>query len=1821
MRKVYESAIVVTGDASGGLKAIKMTGKEIDNLNTKLTTTNKKNTQFRKNFHDTSVSLHGFRSALLSVTTITMAKYFSDSADAMKNIDARLRIVTSGLKEFNFAQSELARISLETHSSIDTTSRLYTRMQQSLKDIHVSQSQLLTVTQSINQAFAVSGATAHEASAAIIQMTQALASGQLRGEEYRSISEQATRILQVLQDELGKTRGELLLMAHSGQLTSEIVINAMLNQAAALDSEFAKLPLTIERSMTDLDNNFKLFVRDLEDATNATGLVALGIKKMSEQFAEIALFIGLGLFAKLATKIFAVGRAAVAYGAAFGVAETATLGLATATATLNKRLSLLGGVWGIALFAGIEFFSWLSSKERDVIAFSDEYDQAMAAVKEATADGFGVEDIGVFKTAITESLNQVKTLRDEIARLSSTTLDLSDLDTPNRILVNAYAGGTGINNDAQIAATTEKYDELEKALEDNINSLKRVDESFGVLDETMIRHTFNVGKLGQVQGSLMSVWNLAKSSLGSLVQEQNKANDSIEKWAEKTQKSIDLLDKQILTFGMSKEEILLYEASLIDSTKGAGSFQKIQTQLSKTLAEKVKILQKLRKEKKKQSDLDKKEKARLKAEESERRKRLETFKKDLAAAVKSVDPLRSMTEAFEEQMLNMNKVLEEGQISMFDYMTGWVAMTEAFEKEKDTLPDMEADFRSLMEEFDRELEIQQAVGDRKLELIAIRELENKKIEATTERIAELVAKYKEELGANGENPFGAGIDGFGDLLSQAFGNVGKEGQGFFATMQAGFGAMGESAQNFAGGLQSVMSFAAGIGEMWDRHNLDGRSNFDVFQAVGSEMAASGAFGPWAQIFGAIEQAIDAISGGKLFGTAFEAESGFSSLSVGSGGASGFLSQTFVRERSWFRGREWETIVSDIAADVQRALEELVDRINVVIENAMQLLQLDEFTGSIDGTFQTDFDAEGNVVREYSQVGGREYDEDQQSFQERLIAENILAVINAALPQVERTFTETFWQSFGFEPELGIEFGQLITEEVTRMVDEADMIAERWRHDASLLLEGSQFLLLASQRIVEGSAIFESLTAAADFVELNARANETLDETYQRVIDSESLFTNALERMGQEFSLLGEEFIQYSVDFVEAAGGIDEARSLVNDYFANFYTEQENTIFRLNSLYDEANSQLGALGLDSSITMDDFQALLESQLNDLAPEDLAAWYAAGNALAELNTEIERLVLAEQAYLDFVNGFREGLLALSGTEYGVQMDQLNQQYLANVESANALAIAAGRSGASVEDLALIQEAYAAQTRALVAELRNHVLDLANQLYGGDLDNMIAELESQQTGSIQTVNDTALNMWQNQLRAVESISQVIDSLLINEELSPLSRTDQFNEAFDQFNELLALAQGGDVDAMNQLPAMAQALLQIARDVFASGGDYTDIFNTVLDGLGSIGVTLSEPAPPQQVEITPSAELQALYLEREERDAALYAQQRLELASQLAVHLAELADFVGQPVLELATELGISMAALITDLGFNLEDLTAQTTAELANVANVLGVELLDLAESLGNDLAESLGSLADSQSLLNDALEEVINGLPEGTAEFLAPFLEAIENATNEADANQAIQDMEDAINTLPVDQANELAAFFDNIDYQSEFDQQLAILDAQRNAVISSEEILGRIIDEDETQTNHLGTIRDHSLAQTNLLTSIDSGIGEVIQALNNSSGNTGNTNNANSAPNLPQFDVGVRKLQSDTVAQLHKGETVLPAHVVDALDKFGIPTQSGGIQQDVVGALQQSVETLVGSQAQITEAIKELKTQVEASTDSGSDKVVSAIESTERSIYR
>jgi tape measure domain-containing protein len=176
------------------------------------------------------------------------AKELITYSDTYTRLQNRIKTVTDSQEELADTTNRLSTLAMETRSDLSATVELYTKLSRSTEELNLSSEDLYTITEVINKSFQIQGATTAEAAGATLQLSQALASGVLRGQEFNSVSEQGTEILRAISRELGLNIGDLRKMANEGKISADIVVNALLNQADAIRKTYSETESEISQS-------------------------------------------------------------------------------------------------------------------------------------------------------------------------------------------------------------------------------------------------------------------------------------------------------------------------------------------------------------------------------------------------------------------------------------------------------------------------------------------------------------------------------------------------------------------------------------------------------------------------------------------------------------------------------------------------------------------------------------------------------------------------------------------------------------------------------------------------------------------------------------------------------------------------------------------------------------------------------------------------------------------------------------------------------------------------------------------------------------------------------------------------------------------------------------------------------------------------------------------------------------------------------------------------------------------------------------------------------------------------------------------------------------------------------------------------------------------------------------------------------------------------------------------------------------------------------------------------------------------------------------
>lgn len=258
-------------------------------------------------------------------------------ADSYSLLFDRIKVFTGSAETASEVFSKINDLARENNSSIESIATVYNRLSLSLSDVGVNSDQLLRITDLLTKSFRLSGATVSEATAATIQLSQGLASGQLRGQELRSVLEQNAIVGKLLADTLKVTRGQLMKMAEDGKITSEVFIKALNAGSVELDKNASQLGVTFEQVGLKIRDKFTVAVGEASKEMDVAGKLSKGIDFVSEKSEALAAAFGVLAvgFAAMKVSIAAVIGGLVKLGIViapyFGPAGLITAGIAAFT--------------------------------------------------------------------------------------------------------------------------------------------------------------------------------------------------------------------------------------------------------------------------------------------------------------------------------------------------------------------------------------------------------------------------------------------------------------------------------------------------------------------------------------------------------------------------------------------------------------------------------------------------------------------------------------------------------------------------------------------------------------------------------------------------------------------------------------------------------------------------------------------------------------------------------------------------------------------------------------------------------------------------------------------------------------------------------------------------------------------------------------------------------------------------------------------------------------------------------------------------------------------------------------------------------------------------------------------------------------------------------------------------------------------------------------------------------------------------------------------------------------------------------------------------
>ena len=250
----------------------------------------------------------------------------TQTADELTSIRSRINLINDG-------SQTTAQIMEKVYDAAQRSRGSYTDMADSVaklnmlaKDAFSSNDEAIAFVEQLNKQFKISGASVQEASAAMYQLTQAMAAGKLQGDEFHSIMENAPLLAQSIANEMGLTVGQLKEMSSQGLITSDIIKDALFNSAEETNAKFAEIPMTFAEVGQSIQNELiQAFQPVLEQISSIP---------QSGEFQALSEGVGV-----------AIRGMAVAAQGSIGLIQAAFAGLRIAISTITQTVASFGSLF------------------------------------------------------------------------------------------------------------------------------------------------------------------------------------------------------------------------------------------------------------------------------------------------------------------------------------------------------------------------------------------------------------------------------------------------------------------------------------------------------------------------------------------------------------------------------------------------------------------------------------------------------------------------------------------------------------------------------------------------------------------------------------------------------------------------------------------------------------------------------------------------------------------------------------------------------------------------------------------------------------------------------------------------------------------------------------------------------------------------------------------------------------------------------------------------------------------------------------------------------------------------------------------------------------------------------------------------------------------------------------------------------------------------------------------------------------------------------------------------------------------------------------
>lgn len=380
----------------------------------------------------------GLAVALAATFSTQQIVKYADAWTAAGNKLAAAGVASGDLAE---RQEELVRVANDSRTGANETIALYSRLTIATQEMGASASDTMRLTELMNKAFQSSGSSTQEAASAALQLSQALASGLLQGDELRSLRENAPLLAKAIADAMGVSVGALKELGAEGKITSSVVMKAILAAGDSIEARFGATTMTVSQAMTVLNNEIGKYIGQADAGLSATDRMAQAIVTLAQNLdtvtdvvtvaatvigttlASRAIGAGIVSFTALRAQIALTNAQLMATALQSGIAAGGLSRLSVAGAVgaasmrgLSTAMAFFGGPIGLAitgLAAGITLLAVNSGRAtREAKALADE------VARQAQEAGLAAEETAKLNGEITAGQSWAAALTGEVHKLA-----------------------------------------------------------------------------------------------------------------------------------------------------------------------------------------------------------------------------------------------------------------------------------------------------------------------------------------------------------------------------------------------------------------------------------------------------------------------------------------------------------------------------------------------------------------------------------------------------------------------------------------------------------------------------------------------------------------------------------------------------------------------------------------------------------------------------------------------------------------------------------------------------------------------------------------------------------------------------------------------------------------------------------------------------------------------------------------------------------------------------------------------------------------------------------------------------------------------------------------------------------------------------------------------------------------------------------------------------------------------------------------------------------------------------------------------------------